>query len=93
MRQIAEVIGRGLKVPWSASLQSKRKVILGWLAMFAGLDMPASKCTDTATAGMAPRARLIADLDECSISRPRGRRRRRSTAGHRGSAWERIAHE
>ena len=42
MREIAEVIGRGLKVPVVSLSREKTQAHFGWLAMFAGIDMPAS---------------------------------------------------
>ena len=42
MREIAEVIGRGLKVPVVSLSQEEAQAHFGWLAMFAGFDMPAS---------------------------------------------------
>ena len=41
-RDIAEVIGRGLKVPVTAISQEEANAHFGWLGMFVGLDMPAS---------------------------------------------------
>ena len=42
LREIAETIGKGLKVPTVSLNQSKAAEHFGWLAHFAGLDMPAS---------------------------------------------------
>src|SRR3984957_6655816 len=42
MREIAEVIGRGLKVPVISLSPEEAQAHFGWLAMFAGFDMPAS---------------------------------------------------
>ncbi len=42
MREIAEVIGRGLKLPVVSLSQEEAQAHFGWLAMFAGFDMPAS---------------------------------------------------
>jgi len=53
MREIAEVIGRGLKVPVVSLSQEEAQGHFGWLATFAGFDMPAFKRTDPATARMA----------------------------------------
>ena len=42
VRDIAEVIGRGLKVPVVSMSPEEASVHFGWLGMFAGFDMPAS---------------------------------------------------
>jgi hypothetical protein len=42
VRDIVEVIGRGLKVPVVAMSPEQVAAHFGWLAMFAGLDLPAS---------------------------------------------------
>lgn len=42
LREIAETIGKGLKVPVSSLNQEEAAEHFGWLAHFAGLDMPAS---------------------------------------------------
>ena len=42
LREIAETIGRGLKVPLVSLDQEKAAEHFGWLSHFAGLDMPAS---------------------------------------------------
>ena len=42
MRKIAEIIGKGLKVPVVSISQEEAQAHFGWLAMFAGFDMPAS---------------------------------------------------
>jgi hypothetical protein len=42
MREIAEVIGKGLKVPVVSLSREEAQAHFGWLAMFAGSDMPAS---------------------------------------------------
>jgi nucleoside-diphosphate-sugar epimerase len=41
-RAIAEVLGRGLKVPVVAMSPDQAAAHFGWMAMFIGLDMPAS---------------------------------------------------
>ena len=42
LREIAETLGKGLKVPVVSLDQEKAAEHFGWLARFAGLDMPAS---------------------------------------------------
>ena len=42
LRDIAETIGKGLKIPVVSLDQEKAAEHFGWLATFAGLDMPAS---------------------------------------------------
>lgn len=64
VRDIAEVIGRGLKVP-VASLSSEQAAgHFGWLAVFAGLDLPASSAKTQERLGWHPAGPgLIADLE------------------------------
>ena len=64
MREIAEVIGRGLKVPVVSLSQDEAPAHFGWLAMFAGFDMPASSAQTRQRLGWQPTGPgLIADLD------------------------------
>lgn len=64
MRDIAEVIGRGLKVPVVAMSPEEAAGHFGWLAMFAGLDMPASSTQTRERLGWHPAGPgLIADLE------------------------------
>jgi nucleoside-diphosphate-sugar epimerase len=42
MRQIAETIGKGMKLPVVSISQDEAAAHFGWLGMFAGLDIPAS---------------------------------------------------
>ena len=65
MREIAEVIGRGLKVPVVSLSQEKAETHFGWLAMFAGADMPASSAQTRQRLGWNPTGPgLIADLEQ-----------------------------
>jgi nucleoside-diphosphate-sugar epimerase len=65
MREIAEVIGRGLKVPVVSLPPEQAQGHFGWLAMFAGLDMPASSALTRQRLGWRPTGpRLIADLEQ-----------------------------
>ena len=65
MREIAEVIGRGLKVPAVSLSQEEAQPHFGWLAMFAGVDMPASSAQTRQRLGWHPTGPgLIADLEQ-----------------------------
>jgi nucleoside-diphosphate-sugar epimerase len=65
MREIAEVIGRGLKVPVVSLSQEEAQAHFGWLAMFAGFDMPASSAQTRQRVGWRPTGPgLIADLEQ-----------------------------
>jgi len=69
MREIAEVIGRGLKVPMISLSQEEAQAHFGWLAMFAGFDMPASSARTRQRFGWHPTGPgLIADLEQMSGS-------------------------
>jgi len=64
MREIAAVIGKGLKVPVVSLSPEKAQTHFGWLGMFAGVDMPASSAQTRAQLGWNPTAPgLIADLE------------------------------
>jgi nucleoside-diphosphate-sugar epimerase len=64
MREIAEVIGRGLKVPVVSITQEKAQAHFAWLAMFAGVDMPASSAQTRQRLGWSPTGPgLLADLE------------------------------
>jgi len=63
MRQIIEVIGRALKVPVKSIRQEEAGDYYGPLAMFAGLDMPASSALTQQRLGWKPKEiGLIADI-------------------------------
>jgi nucleoside-diphosphate-sugar epimerase len=65
IRDIAEVIGRGLKVPVVALSPEETPAHFGWLAMFAGRDMPASSAKTQQRLGWHPTGPgLIADLEK-----------------------------
>jgi nucleoside-diphosphate-sugar epimerase len=69
MREIAEVIGRGLKVPVVSLSQEEAQAHFGWLAMFAGFDMPASSTQTQQRLGWRPAGPgLIADLEQMRYS-------------------------
>jgi nucleoside-diphosphate-sugar epimerase len=65
MREIAEVVGRGLKVPVVSLSPEEAAAHFGWLALFAGLDMPASSAQTQQKLGWRPTGPgLIADLEQ-----------------------------
>uniref|UniRef100_E1TBK0 NAD-dependent epimerase/dehydratase n=1 Tax=Burkholderia sp. (strain CCGE1003) TaxID=640512 RepID=E1TBK0_BURSG len=64
-REIAEALGRGLNLPVVSIPPQEAAAHFGWLAMFTGLDMPASSALTQSRLGWRPSGRtLIADLDE-----------------------------
>ncbi len=65
VRDIAEVIGRGLKVPVVSMTPEEAGAHFGWLAMFAGLDLPASSAITQERLGWRPTGPgMIADLEQ-----------------------------
>jgi nucleoside-diphosphate-sugar epimerase len=65
LREIAEVIGRGLKVPVMSVSQEAAAAHFGWLAEFAGRDLPASSAhTQKRLAWRPAGPGLIADLEQ-----------------------------
>lgn len=64
MREIAEALGRRLQLPVRSLAPEEAPGFFGWLAMFAGLDLPASSAWTRETLGWQPTGpTLIADLD------------------------------
>ena len=64
-REIAETIGRGLKVPLVSLSPEDAAKHFGWLAMFAGLDLAASSALTRKQLGWQPTGPgLIADLEK-----------------------------
>jgi nucleoside-diphosphate-sugar epimerase len=64
MKDIAEAIGRGLKVPVVAKSPEEAAQHFGFLGAFAGLDMPASSALTQERLGWRPTGPgLIADLE------------------------------
>ncbi|MGD1882650.1 MAG: hypothetical protein ACFB11_10065 [Paracoccaceae bacterium] len=62
-REIAEEIGNVLGVPAESVPRDQAEAHFGWLAIFAGLDNPASSDWTRAATGWAPReAGLIRDM-------------------------------
>jgi nucleoside-diphosphate-sugar epimerase len=63
-REIAAALGRGLKVPVVSKAPEQAAAHFGWLAMFAGMDMPASSALTQQRLGWRPTGPgLISDLD------------------------------
>lgn len=64
-RAIAEAIGRGLRVPVVALAPEEAPGHFGWLALFAGMDMPASSALTQERLGWRPTEKpgLIDDLN------------------------------
>ena len=64
-RDIAEVLGRGLKVPVVSISPEEAAAHFGWLGAFAGLDMPASSAQTQERLEWHPTGPgLIADLEQ-----------------------------
>ncbi len=69
LRDIAEVIAEGLKVPVVAISPEEAAVHFGWLGMFAGRDVPASSAQTQERLGWHPTGPgLIADLKQMHYS-------------------------
>ncbi|CAM2195831.1 Nucleoside-diphosphate-sugar epimerase [Paraburkholderia kururiensis] len=64
-RDIAESLGRGLKLPVVSIALEQAQAHFGWMAMFVGMDMPASSALTQARLGWRPTGpSLISDLDQ-----------------------------
>ena len=65
LREIAEAIGRGLKIPVVAKSPEEAGAHFGWLAPFVGSDIPASSALTQRRLGWHPTQTpgLISDLD------------------------------
>jgi nucleoside-diphosphate-sugar epimerase len=69
MREIAEAIGRRLKLPVKSLAPDEAPAFFGWLATFAGLDLPASSAQTRQKLRWSPTGpTLIADLDRLQVS-------------------------
>jgi hypothetical protein len=69
MRDIAEAIGRRLKLPVKSIAPDEAQAYFGWLSMFAGYDMPASSAQTRRKLGWEPKGPgLIADLERLQVS-------------------------
>jgi nucleoside-diphosphate-sugar epimerase len=65
VRDIAEVIGRGLKIPVVSKSPQEAMEHFGWLGVFAGSDLPASSAQTQKQLGWRPTERgLIPDLEQ-----------------------------
>lgn len=69
-REIAEAIGRGLKIPVVSVSPEEAAGHFGWLGFFAGMDMPASSALTRERLGWRPtqEAGMIDDLDHMNWS-------------------------
>lgn len=67
-REIAEAIGRGLKVPVVSVSPKEASAHFGWLGIFAGMDMPASSALTQQRLGWRPTQKtgMIDDLNHAS---------------------------
>jgi nucleoside-diphosphate-sugar epimerase len=71
MRDVAEVVARGLRAPVLSLTPEAAAGHFGWLMMFAGLDMPASGAQTQEALGWRPTGPgLIADLQNMNYSAP-----------------------
>jgi len=69
MKAIAEALGRGLKVPVVSIRPEESEAHFGWLALFAGHDMPASSALTQKKLNWKPTGPgLIKDLDGMDYS-------------------------
>jgi nucleoside-diphosphate-sugar epimerase len=70
MRDVAEVIGRGLKVPVKSMTPEEAQAHFGWLAMFASFDLMASSALTQKKLDWHPTGPgLIADLERMDYSK------------------------
>jgi nucleoside-diphosphate-sugar epimerase len=68
MRDIAEAVGRRLKLPVRSIAPEETQAYFGWLSMFAGHDMPASSAQTRRKLGWEPTGPgLIADLEKLEV--------------------------
>ncbi|MBB3567588.1 SDR family oxidoreductase [Rhizobium sp. BK491] len=69
MRDIVETIGRRLNLPVKSITKEEAQDYFGWLALFAGHDMPASSAKTRQTLGWEPKGpTLLQDLAELQVS-------------------------
>jgi nucleoside-diphosphate-sugar epimerase len=65
-REIAEAVGRGLKIPVVSKSPEEAAGHFGWLALFAGMDIPASSALTQQRLGWHPTDQpgMVADLEQ-----------------------------
>jgi nucleoside-diphosphate-sugar epimerase len=69
VRDIADVVGAGLNLPVVSLTPEEAPAHFGWLAMFAGLDLPASSAKTRELLGWAPTGPgLLEDLKAMDYS-------------------------
>jgi nucleoside-diphosphate-sugar epimerase len=69
MRDIVEVIGRRLNLPVKSIAPDEAQAFFGWMAWFAGADMPASSALTRQKLGWQPAGPgLLADLERLQVS-------------------------
>jgi nucleoside-diphosphate-sugar epimerase len=69
LRDIAEVLGRRLKLPVRSIAPEEAQAHFGWLALFAGLDFPTSSEQTRRKLGWHPTGpTLIADLERLEVN-------------------------
>lgn len=74
VRDIAEAIGRGLKVPVVSKSPEQAAAHFGWLGVFAGRDLMGSSAQTQARLAWHPtRPGMLADLEQMRYSEPAGR--------------------
>jgi nucleoside-diphosphate-sugar epimerase len=68
LREIAEAIGRGLKIPVVAKSPEEAPGHFGWMGLFAGMDLTASSALTQQRLGwrLTDKPGMIADLDHAS---------------------------
>jgi nucleoside-diphosphate-sugar epimerase len=67
-RDIADAVGRRLKMPVKSIAADEAQAHFGWLALFAALDLPASSAHTRKTLGWQPKGPgLIADLESLRV--------------------------
>ncbi|GLQ89788.1 SDR family oxidoreductase [Dyella flagellata] len=71
MRHVVEAIGRRLNLPVKSIAADEAPNYYGWLARFAGYDMPASSAQTRKTLGWKPNSPgLLTDLEQLQVSAP-----------------------